>query len=1291
MQGGTGWLVKDPITQDDAVHTTRYQPTYTRNDAAQPRWAVIDRALASFASESLLVLIAAALDSPSCRPWEYHLTLLWGRALRRPSSDGIDAQPADLVRLVESALRAAPSRAPERFWTPNDPRRVVGFTLGGRRWRVHPGDFDHPVVLLRQLEQTAQAVDETVAARMGFSLSDVLEICLAHGDHVIAELAPTWQAGPETGAAAPRVGHAEVSAVRRLVDAEPFGWIDQCTDPVAARQALTWLTRDGQQLRMRHNAAGATLGPVLRVFAGHRQVGVPSCLALSAAVAATRYLAEMVGDASNAAVQLHARTWSHAVDLLSRRLVIRSGQKLEPVAVRPVIEGVRFRTAVVSGVSDAGLQGGIAWGKYLLSFDDATTHNTAQGSGGRSVTGERPVAKVIVYGGPANVVAHVVGEAVVLHVEELAEIIDECGGDLTTVVCFLEDLAFHPGYTDVTFVDIFDVWRAWKEYGSIGPVTVGAWRQGLAVAPATTDETWERAASWEGVDAVLAGAGISAEHIDWPFARHDHGDGADLFYKLDSPAMLVNVNPPVVLEVDLNDAATLHTHPDTVVGFADSMRLHLRKPAISKHVRDGTGRPLRLALVWLPDTSFEHTNGALGFVRVDSNLRQITLVMAAGLFSMLADNPASAYALIGEGLERGLTALAPGQEASRFEPSAFRAAWRAAGPFMTAHRQVEELPLVARNDGLPRPAAVHARANRRAVTAILRRRTSDGVFLGPDAQRMCEEFILPAVQESLHDLTGQFNRTVTLAVAARVNDAHATAYRSAQQLAVALTGPWANNWHEIALADDQHQQIHALETLLESLLAEPPTGSAVADELDVAEITALAHRLTVTAAVVRGYTDRLHGLRLTINRGMFAVEPDWSDHDDVERVEIDLAAYTDQRRAARLIPAVSQPAGAVDDHQDDDSGLLRNTPPGHRYEVPFNPIHGRLPVKLQRVDDRLRDHWGTGLDGMRAVLGVAVDWATDASGVHAVSRVELIDAAAQWSELSVAQIEAAVDLLTLSGDHLREAGPLRFLDIERRAHRLALRPLVDVDGQLLILPWRLLDTQRLFDAYLHRSRLPFAHRDLPPGVADMMSAYRQELNTQLEELVHGVVAATGLPCRTHVEVAELKRAGIPEPLGEVDLVVADSATGRLWVGEVKDPIAAFSTEAFRNHVRKFYRGPKPYVPRLLAKAAQIREAARGVAMLVGGPDRAKWRVVPILVTRDVEPAAFVAEPQVPFALPHQLPDILRAGVDPASGPVPLNGGTSADRLSAPTPTGAVGVQLTVCLPAVLSAAATTVD
>ncbi|WCN79664.1 hypothetical protein [Micromonospora sp. LH3U1] len=1236
------------------MHVTRYQPTGARNDTGtQPRWALIDRALASFAGKSILVLIAAALDSPSCRPWEYHLTLLWGRALRRPPAGGIDAQPADLVRLVESALRAAPIRVPETSRTPNDPRRLVGFTLGSRRWRVHPGDFDHPVVLLRQLEQTARAVDETVTARMGFSLSDVLEVCLAHGDHIIEELAPAWQAGPEASAAAPRVGDADVSAVLRLVDAEPFGWIDQCSKPAAARRALTWLTRDRQHLRMRHIADEATLGPVLQVSAEHRHVGVPACLALSAAVAATRYLAEMVGDAGDAAVQLHARTWSHTVDLLSRRLVSRGGQTPEPAPVRPVIEGPRFRIAVVSGVSGAGLQGGIAWGEKLLSVDTATTHNIAQGPSGRSVTGERPVAKVIVYGGPANVVAQMVGEAVVLHVEELAEMLAECGGDLTTVVCFLEDLVFHPGYTDVAFVDIFDVWRAWKEHGSIGPVTVGASRQGLAVAPATTDETWQRAASWEGVDAVLAGAGISAEHIDWPLARGDHGDGADLFYKPDSPAMLVNVNPPVVLEVDLNDAATLHTHPDTIVGFADSLRLHLRKPAISKHVCDETGRTLRLVLVWLPDTSFEHTDGALAFVRVDPNLRQIALVMAAGLLIMLADNPASAYALIGEGLERGLTALATGDEASGFAPSAFRMAWRAAAPFMTVHRQVEALPLVARNDGLPRSAAVHARATRRAVTAILTRRTPDGVFLGPDALRMCEEFILPAVQESLHDLTCQFDRTVTLAVAARVNDAHATAYRSAQQLAVALTGPWAHNWHEIALTDDQYQQTHALETLLESLLAEPPVGSAVADELDVAEITALAHRLAVTAAVARGYTDRLHGLRLTISRGMFAVEPDRSDHDDVERVEIDLAAYTDHRRAARLIPAGSQPAGAADDHQDDDPGLLRNSPPGHRYQGFFTPIHGRLPVKLQRVDDRLRDHWGTGLDGIRAVLGVAVDWATDASGVHAVSRAELVDAAAQWSELSVAQIEAAVDLLTLSGDHLREAGPLRFLDIERRVHRLALRPLVDAEGQLWIMPWRLLDTQRLFDGYLHRSRLPFAHRDLPPGVADMMSAYRQELNAQLEELVHGVVAATGLPCRTHVEVAELKGAGIPEPLGEVDLVVADPATGRLWVGEVKDPIAAFSTETLRNHVRKFYRGPKPYVPRLLAKAAQIREAARGVAVLVGGPDRARWRVVPILVTRDVEPAAFVAEPQVPFALPHQLLDILKAGVDPAPGPIPL--------------------------------------
>src|SRR5689334_14753649 len=108
------------------------------------RWTVIDRALADYGCQSLIALLAAALDSPACRLWERQLVLLWTRAVRRPPHGAVDAKASDLVGLVEQAVRAAPGRAPLGDPPMADARDVVRHEVAGRRLRIHPGDHGRP-------------------------------------------------------------------------------------------------------------------------------------------------------------------------------------------------------------------------------------------------------------------------------------------------------------------------------------------------------------------------------------------------------------------------------------------------------------------------------------------------------------------------------------------------------------------------------------------------------------------------------------------------------------------------------------------------------------------------------------------------------------------------------------------------------------------------------------------------------------------------------------------------------------------------------------------------------------------------------------------------------------------------------------------------------------------------------------------------------------------------------------------------------------------------------------------
>jgi len=133
------------------------------------QWPVIDRALERYSTASLLPLLAAAIDSPLCRPWEPLLTALWARSLRHPRTGTVPAGPADLPPLVREAARVIPGHPAGPRLSDVDPRDVVRFEVAGHRYRVHPGDYCYPLVTLRALAATATAIDPVVYVLKGFT------------------------------------------------------------------------------------------------------------------------------------------------------------------------------------------------------------------------------------------------------------------------------------------------------------------------------------------------------------------------------------------------------------------------------------------------------------------------------------------------------------------------------------------------------------------------------------------------------------------------------------------------------------------------------------------------------------------------------------------------------------------------------------------------------------------------------------------------------------------------------------------------------------------------------------------------------------------------------------------------------------------------------------------------------------------------------------------------------------------------------------------------------------------
>ena len=111
----------------------------------------------------------------------------------------------------------------------------------------------------------------------------------------------------------------------------------------------------------------------------------------------------------------------------------------------------------------------------------------------------------------------------------------------------------------------------------------------------------------------------------------------------------------------------------------------------------------------------------------------------------------------------------------------------------------------------------------------------------------------------------------------------------------------------------------------------------------------------------------------------------------------------------------------------------------------------------------------------------------------------------------------------------------------------------------------------------------------------------------------------------HSNIEHTKRSqyGIANLRGEVDVLCLNVDSATIWVIEVKDPSEPFSQRRIGNIVANFNK-PDGYVDKLLGKTSDIKASASTVVKTLA-PDHQNrdWQTRPLIVTRNVCPAAFV--------------------------------------------------------------------
>ncbi|MFD8690767.1 hypothetical protein [Streptomyces sp. NPDC059651] len=248
-----------------------------------------------------------------------------------------------------------------------------------------------------------------------------------------------------------------------------------------------------------------------------------------------------------------------------------------------------------------------------------------------------------------------------------------------------------------------------------------------------------------------------------------------------------------------------------------------------------------------------------------------------------------------------------------------------------------------------------------------------------------------------------------------------------------------------------------------------------------------------------------------------------------------------------------------------------------------------------------------------------------------------------WSALPADHIRAAVDRLRLHQGNAAGTGPHAYTEVERRSRPLT-HPLIDAGETLLVLPWLACAAREAYAAYLDDGRLP--HPDLPTPVTQALLRHRQQLDQHLEREINEAVRTAGLPHRFRLLEKTAAGLGIPGLVGEIDLLVADPATGRLWVIEAKNPTGAVAPHALLQHIQKF---TTRYHDKLLAKTATVAAHPGQAAAACGVTDEQDWRVLPLMVTRTIEPAAFLANPHVPYVTAERLTAVLADSAAPEPG------------------------------------------
>jgi hypothetical protein len=1121
-------------------------------------------------------------------------------------------------------------------------------------------------------------VDSQLIDRNGFGLLDLLEAALRYLDLRIVGLRATWhdenlardQDEPPDESISERVDRIRNSpavvsreAVEDYVsyESDQRPWLAECRNPERAAMAWEWATRDIARSKFTLGIDVNEFGSALSFQRGETTTPVPASHVLGGLFSAAGELGSQIADTGPWDIILRKGAAVSTATALGVDLANAPDDddgRIDWLASADVMAYApsRRRSVVV------GFAGGLTYQQLRESIDTATSRvsewaaNESQEAPVRD--SDAIVSQMIVYGGPIRIAPRFGNGPLVVHCEELADMLSEATNtefddDVHGVLWwqFVEEMWTLPGVREIMALGLDEVWHHWMRHGVLN--LGGQPDVGLFVATEADDHRWAFDAKWEPFDDVLHQAGLPP-HMLWSVARLQENDEEAVIGDRHS-RWTVSTTPPIVIGAVLTEEPPPPPiDQGAAYGIADGILMTIKhNEYLERTIAVNGGRtPLIEIRLGPTDTELGSEVAGISVERPDGTSHVFRITLEPAWMKLLTLAAQDAHDALGDVLIGWLGEMAH----SPTDVDALRAAWRQMPPVMLIHPVFDSLRL--RREGhitLPRNVVSRGKARHRLSCEILANCACPNLCTGDDAIHQAVDELVPITSRVIEGMLADWSPDALTIIAGHLNDAYAEHYRMGIELDHVLSAPWADGWRaEALLAPDPSEKTRSLEVLFETALTVDFNGKIVPDQFDIAEAVELAELLFQIGASASGAMKGMHDLVVMISSGGIMQTRAASSKEAgafsrgvrPKQLELDVVAYQEALRLHAMNARERYEPEEVTD-------WLEATGSESRGADSFRLLASTgFPPSLLRADRVLLDAVGTGLDGLTAVLGTALDLRGGDDRVSIVPKNELVAEAREWSGLPTTIVEAAIKLLTLSGPLLKsEVTP--FWEQEARRYRLTTSPIVGLAADnLLILPWRIRASQEVFRMYLADGSIPWQRSHLPAQVDDAFKRYRSVMNRALEREAELVAKSLGLPCQRNVTVDQATKGGLTIG-GEVDLLVGDPGRGRIWVCEVKDATPGFSASTIRRRIQRFS-ADGGHAAHLQDRTAELRTAPDLVGRLLGMDyTRGLREITGIMVTRRPEPAAFVEGVQVPFAVIDQLGGILTGETVPNNGHVPF--------------------------------------